>query len=273
MPQTRFVTRKALELGLQPVVVVNKGGPVGRRSEGVHDEVLELFMELDAADHQLDAPFLYASGRAGWAARSLEDPREDLSALSRHHRRAGAAPQGWTGRGPSRCWCPPWTTPPTWRIATAGCERGKVRVGGSRWPSSPSVSRGCWAPPRGPRPGVTKLFGFEGLQRVDIEEAQAGDTRGAGRGSSRWTIGQTLTDPTHRERMKGIAVEEPTLSVDISVNKLPLRRAGGEVHHHPAGEGSPLQGAGAECGPPGGGDRAAGTRCRSPVGGSCTSPS
>src|SRR5690554_6519730 len=63
MPQTRFVTRKALELGLQPVVVINKVDRSDARSEEVHDEVLELFMELEAADHQLDAPFLFASGR------------------------------------------------------------------------------------------------------------------------------------------------------------------------------------------------------------------
>ena len=72
MPQTRFVTRKALELGLLPVVVVNKVDRADARTQEVHDEVLELFMDLEANDAQLDAPFLYASGREGWAARTLD---------------------------------------------------------------------------------------------------------------------------------------------------------------------------------------------------------
>ena len=75
MPQTRFVTRKALELGLLPIVVVNKVDRPDARLEEVHDEILELFMELDATDAQLDAPFLYASGREGWATRIWKSRR------------------------------------------------------------------------------------------------------------------------------------------------------------------------------------------------------
>ena len=72
MPQTRFVTRKALALGLAPIVVINKVDRPEQRAAEVHDDVLELFLELDATEPQLDAPFLYASGREGWAARELE---------------------------------------------------------------------------------------------------------------------------------------------------------------------------------------------------------
>ena len=75
MPQTRFVTRKALDLGLLPIVMINKVDRPDARSEEVHDEVLELFMELDASDGQLDAPFLYASARDGWATRTLDEER------------------------------------------------------------------------------------------------------------------------------------------------------------------------------------------------------
>ena len=81
MPQTRFVTRKALELGLLPLVVINKVDRPDARAHEVHDEVLELFMDLEASDAQLDAPFLYASGRDGWASRDEGTKTESLDAL------------------------------------------------------------------------------------------------------------------------------------------------------------------------------------------------
>src|ERR687893_246837 len=81
MPQTRFVTRKALELGLQPVVVINKIDRGDADPHRVHDEVLELFMELEADPHQLDCPFLFAVGREGFALRDMEDERKDLTPL------------------------------------------------------------------------------------------------------------------------------------------------------------------------------------------------
>src|SRR5690606_3033942 len=81
MPQTRFVTRKALGLGLQPIVVINKVDRDGSDPRRVHDEVLELFMELEADDAQLDAPFVYASAREGWAVTELDHERKDLHEL------------------------------------------------------------------------------------------------------------------------------------------------------------------------------------------------
>ena len=81
MPQTRFVTRKALELGLQPIVIINKIDRGDADPHRVHDEVLELFMELEAGDHQLDCPFLYAIGREGVAMGQPEDERVDLTPL------------------------------------------------------------------------------------------------------------------------------------------------------------------------------------------------
>ncbi|MYI22952.1 MAG: GTP-binding protein, partial [Gammaproteobacteria bacterium] len=81
MPQTRFVTAKALELGHAPVVVINKADRPDARAEEVHDEVLELFMDLEASDEQLDAPFLYASGREGWATPDADGRGADLAPL------------------------------------------------------------------------------------------------------------------------------------------------------------------------------------------------
>ena len=81
MPQTRFVTRKALELGLLPVVVINKVDRPDQRADEVYNEVLELFIELDATEEQLDAAFLYASGRDGWATLEPNQPTTDLTPL------------------------------------------------------------------------------------------------------------------------------------------------------------------------------------------------
>lgn len=220
MPQTRFVTRKALELGLQPVVVINKVDRSDARSEEVHDEVLELFMELDAADHQLDAPFLYASGRAGWAARSLEDPREDLTALFDTIVQRVPAPDVDPDGTFQMLVSTLDHSPYVGRIAIGRVERGRVRVG-QQVALLPFGEPGLLGAGEGTQARVTKLFGFEGLQRVDIEEARAGDIVALA-GIESVDIGQTLTDPAHRERLRGIAVEEPTLSVDISVNNSPF---------------------------------------------------
>lgn len=220
MPQTRFVTRKALELGLQPVVVINKVDRPDARSEEVHDEVLELFMELDAADHQLDAPFLYASGRAGWAARSLTDPREDLSALFDTIVERVPLPKVDRDGTFQMLVSTLDHSPYVGRIAIGRVERGTVRVG-QQVALLPIGDPALLDSSVGTQARVTKLFGFEGLQRVDIEEAHAGDIVALA-GIESVDIGQTLTDPTHRERLRGIAVEEPTLSVDISVNNSPF---------------------------------------------------
>ena len=220
MPQTRFVTRKALELGLQPVVVINKVDRSDARSEEVHDEVLELFMELDAADHQLDAPFLYASGRTGWAVRSLSDPREDLSALFDTIVERVPLPKVDREGTFQMLVSTLDHSPYVGRIAIGRVERGTVRVG-QQVALLPIGDPALLESTEGTQARVTKLYGFEGLQRVDIEEAQAGEIVALA-GIESVDIGQTLTDPTHRERLKGIAVEEPTLSVDISVNNSPF---------------------------------------------------
>ncbi len=240
MPQTRFVTRKALALGLLPIVVINKVDRPDARAEEVHDEVLDLFIELDATEEQMDAPFVYASGREGWATTDFDE----VASWSRgsEARPAAGAPnlnplfQAILGHIPSPPGDPegPFQmlvstldfSPYMGRIAIGRIERGQVRVGG-QVALLPLGEPGMVA--EGGEGGVgkvVKLYEFAGLQRLELEKAGAGDIVALA-GMEGVEIGTTLTDPLVRERLLGIAVEEPTLSVDFSVNNSPFSgRAG-----------------------------------------------
>ena len=226
MPQTRFVTRKALELGHMPVVVVNKVDRPASRAAEVHDEVLELFMELEASDRQLDAPFLYASGLDGWASRSLEEPNDNLTPLFEDILEHVPAP-GIEADAPFQMLVSTLDhSTYVGRIAIGRIERGRVKVG-QPVALLPFGEPGT-VPEDGARPlKVTKLYSFEGLDRVEVETASAGDIVALA-GIEGVEIGQTLTHPEHRERLKGIKVEEPTLSVDFTVNDSPFAGLSGK---------------------------------------------
>ncbi len=237
MPQTRFVTRKALDLGLLPIVVINKVDRSDARSETVHEEILELFMELEASNRQLDAPFLYASGRAGWATLDLEealewttsgfpDKRPDLTPLFQAILGYIPSPPG-DPRGAFQMLVSTLDfSPYVGRIAIGRIERGRVEVGDSV--ALLPLGEPGMVKEEGERGvgRVVKLFEFAGLQRLELQDAKAGDIVALA-GIEGVEIGTTLTDPGVRERLKGIAVEEPTLSVDFSVNNSPFSgRAG-----------------------------------------------
>jgi GTP-binding protein len=226
MPQTRFVTRKALELGLMPVVVVNKVDRPASRPVEVHDEVLELFMELEASDHQLDAPFLYASGLDGWASTDIEASGGDLSPLFETILARVPAPTADTD-GPFQMLVSTLDhSAYVGRIAIGRIERGRVAVGdtvallpfGDPGPVPESEAR---------RSKVTKLYAFEGLDRIEVREVAAGDIVALS-GLENVDIGQTLAHPEHRDRLRGIRVEEPTLSVDFTVNNSPFAGLAGK---------------------------------------------
>jgi GTP-binding protein len=217
MPQTRFVTRKALELGLQPIVVINKIDRGDADPRRVHDEVLELFMSLEADDHQLDCPFLYAIGREGVAVHHLDDKRKDLTPL--FDQILETIPPPDTNReGPFQMLVSTIDfSPYLGRMAIGRIERGAARVGESVVILDTEAGEEFVAP----RAKITKLFSFEGLERLEIEEAFAGDIVAvAGLGDV--DIGSTLCDPEFPEAMAGIGVEEPTVSVDIMVNNSPF---------------------------------------------------
>ncbi len=226
MPQTRFVTRKALELGLTPVIVINKVDRTDARPDEVHDEVLELLMDLEASDGQLDAPFLYGVGREGWVAVEPGERGKDLTPLFEAvvgH----IPPPPVDADGPFQMLVSTLDhSSYVGRIAIGRVERGAVRMGKrvSRLMAGPPDAA---APPADPQTSrVTGLYTFTGLDRIDIEEVLAGDIVGLA-GTDGVEIGDTLTDPRFPERLRGITVEEPTISVDFVVNDSPFSgRAG-----------------------------------------------
>jgi GTP-binding protein len=223
MPQTRFVTRKALALGLQPIVVINKIDRDGADPKRVHDDVLELFMELDADEAQLDAPFLYAAAREGYAIKDLGDERKDLTPLFEAILKTVPAPPS-DSEGPFQMLVSTIDhSPYLGRQAIGRIERGSVRVGD---PILLLAHRSDdvigFAPDEGDRQGrVSKLFAFEGLLRTEIEAASAGEIVSLA-GLEGVEIGATITNLSHPDRLAGIAVEEPTISVDFIVNMSPF---------------------------------------------------
>ncbi len=220
MPQTRFVTRKALALGLQPIVVINKVDRVDARPLEVHDAVLELFIDLEATDSQLDAPFLYASARDGWASLSEEERGGNLEPLFQSIIENVPAPVRDVD-GPFQMLISTLDySNYLGRVAIGRIERGTVQVGQSvalLAPGEPGV-----VPDGEAEVGrVLKLYGFDGLKRAEVASASAGDIVALA-GLDGVEIGMTITDDDVRERLRGIAVEEPTLSVDFMVNDSPF---------------------------------------------------
>jgi GTP-binding protein len=229
MPQTRFVTRKALELGLQPIVVINKVDRADARPLQVHDEVLELLMELEASDEQLDAPFLYGSARDGWVDTQAGVAKATGANL---HPLFQAIVE--TVREPPSDWALPFQmlvstidhSSYVGRIAIGRIERGRVRAG-QTVALLPLGEPGMIRDGTLVRRRVLKLYGFEGLERVELTEAVAGEIVALA-GLTDIEIGTTLADPEHPERLSGIAVEEPTITVDFIVNDSPFSGQSGK---------------------------------------------
>ncbi len=234
MPQTRFVTGKALELGHAPVVVINKADRPDARSEEVHDEVLELFMDLEASDEQLDAPFLYASGREGWAAPDASLVGTDLAPLFAAIVDHVPAPPAETA-GPFQMLVSTLDySSYVGRIAIGRIERGRIRPG-QDVAVLPLGEAGMVDEEEVGSSRALKVYGFDGLERVDVAEATAGDIAAVA-GISDLEIGKTLADPARLERLKGIAVERPTISVDFLVNDSPFSGEGKYVTTRQLGE-------------------------------------
>ncbi len=215
MPQTRFVLRKALALHRTPIVVINKIDRPGADPMRVHDEVLDLFIELEANEAQLDATVVYASAREGTATMDMDVTPVDLSplfdAIIKH---VPAPPSDETG--PFQMLISTIDhSPYLGRLGIGRIERGTVHVGDTvaLLPIDPTQ--------KAYQSKVTKLFAYEGLERGEVPEAKAGEIVALA-GIEGVEIGLTLTDVEHPERLEGISVEEPTISVDFLVNNSPF---------------------------------------------------
>ena len=234
MPQTRFVTGKALELGHAPVVVINKADRPDARPAEVHDEVLELFMDLEASDAQLDAPFLYASGREGWAVPETSEGGTDLGPLFAAIVDHVPAPPGESA-GPFQMLVSTLDhSSYVGRIGIGRIERGRIRPG-QDVAVLPLGAPGLVEEEEVGRSRALKVYGFDGLDRVDVTEAAAGDIVAVA-GIQGVEIGKTLADPGRLERLHGIAVERPTISVDFLVNDSPFSGEGKYVTTRQLGE-------------------------------------
>jgi len=215
MPQTRFVLRKALALGRTPIIVINKIDRPGADPLRVHDEVLSLFIELEATEEQLNAPVVYASAKEGTSTMDMDVPAVDLVPLYETIIKTVPPPPA-EEHGPFQMLVSTIDySNYLGRIAIGCIGRGTIRMGDSFM----HIPFNSDKPPQ--RARVSKLYGIEGLERVELQEATAGEIVLIA-GFENVEIGATLTDPEHQEPLEGISVEEPTISVDFQVNNSPF---------------------------------------------------
>ncbi len=215
MPQTRFVLKKSLELGLKPIVILNKIDKPAADPARAADEVLELFMELGASDEQCDFPIVYAIGRNGVAKRKMEDEAKDLSPildLILSH----VPPAASVGNLEAPLRLQSFNLAYDnflGRMAVCRIYDGIVKPGMSVFVKKPDGTT---------RSGkITALFTFNGLRRVEAQEASAGDiVMIAGVGDI--DIGETVAGSAESEPLPGIAVDEPTITLDFLVNNSPF---------------------------------------------------
>jgi GTP-binding protein len=213
LPQTRFVLRKALERRLPPMVVINKIDRPDARVQEVLNEVYDLFIDLDATEDQLDFPVIYASAKNGTSSMSIEQPGEDFRPLFEAIIDHVPPPRGKVD-GPLQILVANLDSSDyLGRIAIGRIFNGRVKIGD---PVTVCKLDGAYHDTK-----ITKLFAFDGLRRVDIEEASAGDIVCLA-GLEDITIGETIADIEHRKAMPAIAVDEPTVSMIFGVNTSPM---------------------------------------------------
>lgn len=213
MPQTKFVLKKALELGLNPIVVINKIDKPDARPEAVIDEVFELFLELGATDEQLDFPIIYASARDGFARYDVEDTNTGMKPLFDTIIKNVPCPEGYAD-GPLQMLV---TTLDSnafvGRIAIGKIHRGTVKKNQPvvlvRKDGSTSNYK------------ITSLFGYNGLKREEVESASIGDIVALS-GVADANIGETIADAQNPEALPFVEIDEPTLSMNFMVNDSPF---------------------------------------------------
>jgi GTP-binding protein len=213
LPQTRFVLRKALARDLPVLLVVNKVDRPDARTAEVVDEVYELFLDVDAADHQIEFPIVYCSARDGWASLDAEVPGTDLEPLFKLVVEHIPAPS-YTPGHPLQAWVTNLDANPyVGRLALCRVVEGEIRNGQTvAW---------CRADGSLERAKVAELFLTRHLERVPVDSAAAGDLVAVA-GLAAITIGETLADVDDPRPLPVITVDEPALSMTIGINTSPL---------------------------------------------------
>src|SRR5262245_15804101 len=213
LPQTRFVLRKALERRLRPIVVVNKIDRTDARPKEVLNEIYDLFIDLDATEEQLDFPVLYTNAKTGTASSEADQTGEDLRPLFNAIVEHVPPPRGDVDAPLQLLVANLDSSDYVGRIAIGRIFNGRVRIG------DPVAV--CKLDQAVQQTKVTKLYAFEGLKRVDIQEAAAGDIVCLA-GIEDITIGETIADAEHRVAIPPIAIDEPTVSIVFGVNTSPM---------------------------------------------------
>lgn len=213
MPQTRFVLKKALEKGLRPIVVVNKIDRPQADPHGAIDKVLDLFIELGADDDQCEFPYLFASGLEGYAKEDLDVQGVDMQPLFEAILRHVPPPVG----DPNK--------PLQLQVTTLDYSEylGRIVIGRIHNGTIKGGQQAAIVTEKGEivKAKITKLMGFEGLKRIDMEEASAGNIVAVA-GFANANIGETITCPNEPQALPLIKVDEPTLQMTFSVNDSPF---------------------------------------------------
>jgi len=213
MPQTKFVTSKALSLGLKPIVVVNKIDREGSDPDSVVDATFDLFASLGATDDQLDFPVVYASAKNGYGMLDLAEESDNLICLFDTILEHVQAPKG-DADAPLQMLA----TTLDWddyigRIVIGRIANGSVKIGQEITVIHADASKENYK--------ISKLLGFHGLNRIEIEHAEAGDIVAIA-GIEHINIGETIADKNEPVALPVIHVDEPTLTMEMHVNKSPL---------------------------------------------------
>jgi GTP-binding protein len=216
MPQTKFVTSKALALGLKPIVVLNKVDKPDAEPDRALDECFDLFANLGANDEQLDFPHMYASGRSGWCDAELDGPRKDLNALFELIVRHVEAPKQIADAGKpfSMIATTLGADPFIGRMLTGRVETGTLKTGDTLKALSRDGTKI-------EQFRATKIMAFRGLAQAPIDEAVAGDIVSIA-GMSTATVADTLCDPSIDTALPAQPIDPPTISVLFGINDSPL---------------------------------------------------
>ena len=215
MPQTKFVLRKALDLDLPVIVCINKIDRPEARPDEVIDEILELFMDLDASDEQLDCPFVYASAKGGYATLSLDDEPKDMVPLFETILNYIPAPQGDETAGTQVLISTIDYNAYVGRIGVGKVDNGTIRV------NQDCVLVNHHDPDKQKKVKISKLYEFDGLNKVEVNEATIGSIVAIS-GIADLHIGDTLCSPDHVEAIPFQKISEPTIAMHFIVNDSPL---------------------------------------------------